>query len=166
MSQPFVGEIRMFAGTFAPNGWAFCDGQLMAIADNTTLFALIGTTYGGDGQSTFALPDLRSRLPVHVGSGFALAQSGGVELVTLTLSQIPGHTHIPQAATTTQGVNTPVANVWAASPTYKEYGPTPDSAMSAAALPSTGGNQPHDNMVPFLAVNFILSLYGIFPSQN
>jgi microcystin-dependent protein len=163
--NPYVGEIRMFAGNFAPQGWAFCDGSLLAIADYTPLYDLIGTTYGGDGQTTFALPNLLGRVPVHQANGFSLGQSAGSEEVTLTQSQLPTHSHVPQAARTTQGVNTPAGNVWAASPEYAEYGPAPDSSMSAQALASTGGGQPHDNMVPYLAINFIIALFGIFPSQ-
>lgn len=166
MSDPYTGEIRIFAGNFAPAGWALCDGTVLPISEYDALFNLIGTTYGGDGQSTFALPDLRSRVPVHqAASGFFLGQNGGVEAVVLQQTQIASHSHVPQAARTTQGVNTPAGNLWAASPTYTEYGPTPDSAMGGAALGSTGGSQPHDNMVPFLAINFIIALYGIYPTQ-
>lgn len=166
MSQPFIGEIRMFAGNFAPVGWAFCDGAIIPISQNDALFNLIGTTYGGDGQTTFALPNLQSRVPIHVGPGFALGQAGGAESVTLTTSQIPGHAHVPQAATagTQSG---PAGGVWASSSTVNLYTAGPaTSAMSASAIGQTGGSQPHDNMVPFLVVNFILSLFGVFPSQT
>ncbi len=169
MSSPFIGEIRMFAGNFAPVGWAFCNGALMDIAQNDALFNLIGTTYGGDGQTTFALPDLQSRVPVHVGPGFALGQSGGVESVTLTTSQIPAHSHVPQSFSNAQGgnQNAPTNGVWASSTTGSVYvsGTAPTNAMSTDAIDPSGGSQPHDNMVPFLVVNFILSLFGIFPSQ-
>lgn len=166
MSSPFIGEIRMFAGNFAPNGWAFCDGSLLPISENDALFNLIGTTYGGDGQSTFALPDLRSRVPVHVGAGFALGQSGGVEQVTLTTSQIPGHRHTPQAQSGGGSQAGPGGGLWATGAnTIYAAGP-PDSPMASAAIGATGGSQPHDNMLPFLTVNFILSLFGIFPSQT
>jgi len=157
----------MFGGNFAPAGWAFCNGALIPISENDALFNLIGTTYGGDGQSTFALPNLQSRVPVHVGPGFALGQSGGTEAVTLTTSQIPAHSHVPQAFTTAGNLNTPAAGVWAFSNSGTLYGDTaPSSPFAPTAIGSSGGSQPHDNMVPFLAVNFILSLFGIFPSQS
>ncbi len=165
MSSPFIGEIRMFGGNFAPVGWAFCNGALIPISENDALFNLIGTTYGGDGQNTFALPNLQSRVPVHVGPGFALGQAAGAETVTLTTSQIPAHSHVPQGNTAgTQA--SPANNVWANS-SLGQFDNTnpPDSTMAPQAIGSTGGSQPHDNMIPFLVVNFILSLFGIFPSQ-
>jgi microcystin-dependent protein len=170
MSSPFIGEIRMFAGNFAPVGWAFCNGALIPISENDALFNLIGTTYGGDGQSTFALPNLQSRVPVHVGPGFALGQMGGAETVTLTTSQIPAHTHVPQANSTAGSSDNPGNRVWARS-TAKPYASVtppsspPNTQMNAAAMGLAGGSQPHDNMVPFLVINFIISLFGIFPSQ-
>ena len=164
MSSPFVGEIRMFAGNFPPAGWAFCDGTLMVIAENETLFQLIGTTYGGDGLNTFALPDLRGRIPLHAGPGFQLGQLAGEETVTLTVNQIPSHSHVPQASINTGSQASPINGVWAAS----NLGPYSDVApalpMDPGALGLTGGSQPHDNMPPFLAVNFIISLFGIFPT--
>lgn len=168
MSSPFVGEIRMFAGNFAPVGWAFCNGALMPISENDVLFNLIGTTYGGDGQSTFALPNLQSRIPIHVGPGYALGQSGGIEEVTLTTSQIPAHSHVPVANSAAGGQQSPTNGVWASSnPSLNNYSTTaPSIAMAATVLGAAGGSQPHDNMVPHLAVNFILSLFGIFPSQS
>jgi len=166
LSQPYVGEIRMFGGNFAPVGWAFCSGQILPISENETLFNLIGTTYGGDGQSTFALPNLQSRLPIHVGTGFALGQTGGSETVTLTVSQIPAHTHVPQANSGQGTASNPSGNVWAESPLNNYSATAPSSAMNAAAIGSAGGSQPHDNMPPFLVVNFIISLFGIFPSQS
>jgi microcystin-dependent protein len=165
MSSPFIGEIRMFAGNFAPQGWSFCDGSLIPISENDALFNLIGTTYGGDGQSTFALPDLRSRVPVHAGPGFTLGQTGGEETVTLTVQQIPSHIHVPQAKSVAGNQASPAGGVWAASSLNQYTANTPSSSMDAAALGSAGGSQPHDNMVPFLVVNFILSLFGVFPSQ-
>jgi microcystin-dependent protein len=167
MSSPFIGEIRMFGGNFAPAGWAFCDGRLIPISENDALFNLIGTTYGGDGQTTFALPNLQSRVPVHVGPGFALAQMGGAEQVTLTTSQIPAHTHVPQGQSG-NGSQGPGGGVWAKSATNQNIYQTtaPNAAMNAAAIAFSGGSQPHDNMIPFLCVNFILSLFGVFPSQN
>ena len=166
MSNPFIGEIRMFGGNFAPVGWAFCNGALMAIDQNTALFQLIGTTYGGDGQTTFALPDLQSRVPVHVGPGFALGQNGGVETVTLTSSQIPAHSHVPQANPNVGTQSGPGGGVWSPSSLNQFSSAAPSVTMAPAALGSAGGSQPHDNMAPFLVVNFILSLFGIFPSQT
>ena len=167
MSSPFIGEIRMFAGNFAPVGWAFCDGSLIPISENDTLFNLIGTTYGGDGQNTFALPDLRSRVPVHVGPGFVLGQTGGAETVTLTTSQIPAHSHVPVANTSGTAAN-PSGNVWAGTSSLSPYAPAAsiNGQMNGAAIGPSGGSQPHDNMVPFVAINFILSLFGIYPSQT
>lgn len=165
MSNPFIGEIRMFGGNFAPAGWAFCDGSLLPISQNDALFNLIGTTYGGDGVNTFALPDLRSRVPVHVGPGFALGQSGGAETVTLTVNQIPAHSHVPQAKSTQGSQPSPQNNVWALSGSNQFTNTAPSITMAANAMGQSGGSQPHDNMIPFLAVNFILSLFGIFPAQ-
>jgi microcystin-dependent protein len=167
MSSPFIGEIRMFAGNFAPAGWSFCNGAIIPIDQNDALFNLIGTTYGGDGQTTFALPDLQSRVPVHVGPGFALAQAGGAETVTLTTSQIPAHPHVPQCNSGTGNQQGPGNGVWASPTTGAIYSSTaPSLAMDPAAVGATGGSQPHDNMIPFLVINFILSLFGIFPSQT
>jgi microcystin-dependent protein len=166
MSNPYVGEIRMFAGNFAPAGWALCQGQLLPISENETLFNLIGTTYGGDGQNTFALPSLASRIPMHQGNGFTLAQQAGEETVTLLVSQIPGHSHVP-LANSNPGNQLTAGGLWASSGTATLYTATaPASAMAGNAIGSTGGSQPHDNMVPFLVVNFIISLFGIFPSQS
>lgn len=169
MSQPFIGEIRMFAGNFAPVGWAFCNGAVIPISENDALFNLIGTTYGGDGLTTFALPNLQSRVPVHVGPNFALGQVGGAESVTLTTSQIPAHSHVPQGFSAQGGgnQNTPQNGVWATSTAGSVYSNTaPTVAMDPNAIGSTGGSQPHDNMIPFLVINFIISLFGIFPSQT
>jgi microcystin-dependent protein len=169
MAQPYVGEIRMFAGNFAPAGWMFCEGQLLPISEYETLFQLIGTTYGGDGQSTFALPDLRGRSPVHMGNGFILAETGGAEEITLTVNQIPAHSH-PFLATSALGsAPSPLNNVVAQTRVanvdlYLEDTPTVN--MSAAAISAVGGSQPHTNFQPYLCVNFILSLFGIFPSPT
>jgi microcystin-dependent protein len=165
MSQPYVGEIRMFAGNFAPAGWMFCAGQLLPISEYETLFNLIGTTYGGDGQSTFALPDLQGRLPIHMGSGFVLAENGGVENVTLTTAQIPAHAHTVFATTNANTASLPGGNFLAAGPDIYDQN-KPGSSTMAAAIGSVGGSQPHDNFQPYLCVNFILSLFGIFPSQS
>ena len=173
MSQPYVGEIRMFAGNFAPVGWMFCQGQLLAISQFSTLFNLIGTTYGGDGLTTFALPDLRSRVPIHMGTDsfgnpYAIGQSAGVEAVTLTTSQIPAHSHVPQCNSSSGTSASPANDVWAVpNPSVTIYSNVaPSLAMNAAAVGSAGGSQPHDNMIPFLVINFIISMFGIFPSQN
>jgi microcystin-dependent protein len=165
VSEPYVGEIRMFAGNFAPAGWMFCAGQLLPISEYETLFNLIGTTYGGDGQSTFALPDLQGRLPIHMGSGFILAQNGGVENVTLTTNQIPAHTHPVYATTNSNTASLPGGNFLAAGPDIYDQN-KPGTTTMAAAIGSVGGSQPHDNFQPYLCVNFILSLFGIFPSQS
>ena len=167
MAQPYVGEIRMFAGNFAPAGWMFCEGQLLPISEYETLFNLIGTTYGGDGQSTFALPDLRGRIPIHQGNGFILAETGGAEEITLTVSQIPAHSHPFLASTGPGGVNTPVTNVLAESPSLSIYiQDNPNTNLNPAVITSVGGSQPHTNFQPYLCVNFIISLFGIFPSPT
>lgn len=167
MAQPYVGEIRMFAGNFAPAGWAFCEGQLLAISENETLFQLIGTTYGGDGQSTFALPDLRGRLPLHMGNGFILAETGGAEEITLTVQQIPAHTHPLLAAGVTGDQISPSGNLPANSFNVTPYiNDGPNGNMSANAITAMGGSQPHTNFQPYLCVDFIISLFGIFPSPT
>jgi microcystin-dependent protein len=166
MAQPYVGEIRMFAGNFAPAGWMFCEGQLLPISENETLFQLLGTTYGGDGQSTFALPDLRGRLPLHQGNGFTLAETGGAEEITLTVSQIPAHSHPFLAAdATAAGANPQTALL--AKPTASIYnaGTNPVN-MAAQVVGSVGGSQPHTNFQPYLCVDFIISLFGLFPSPT
>ena len=175
MSSPYVGEIRMFAGNFAPVGWMFCEGQLLAISENPTLFNLVGTTYGGDGQSTFALPDLRGRFPLHQGAGFTLAETGGVETVTLGLSQTPAHSH-PASCSSGGNSSTPVGNYWSTDPAGNTaaYNETGGSMMAVAgangtppgAIGSTGGGQAHTNFSPYLCVEFIISLFGVYPSQT
>ena len=167
MAQPYVGEIRMFGGNFAPAGWMFCDGSITSIAENETLFQLIGTTYGGDGQSTFAVPDLRGRVPIHQGNGFSLAQNGGTESVTLTTQQIPNHTHPMVVGTGTPNSASPSGNFLSASSQVTMFFTDPPSVnMNANAITAIGGNQPHENRQPFLTVSFIISLYGIFPSPT
>lgn len=167
MAQPYVGEIRMFAGNFAPAGWMFCQGQLLPISENETLFQLIGTTYGGDGQSTFALPDLRGRIPIHQGNGFILAQTGGAEQVTLTVNQIPAHSHPLLVSGDTGDQANPGGNVLSNSQGVTPYiADPPTTAMNAAAITATGGSQPHTNFQPYLCVDFIISLFGIFPSPT
>jgi len=167
MAQPYVGEIRMFAGNFAIAGWMFCEGQLLPISEFETLFNLIGTTYGGDGQSTFALPDLRGRLPIHFGNGFILAETGGAEEITLTVSQIPAHSHAFLGTSSAATQPNPAGNVVAQSLTVSFYNSAaPNAAMAPGAISSVGGSQPHSNFQPYLCVNFIISLFGIFPSQT
>lgn len=171
MGQPYVGEIRLFGGNFAPAGWMFCDGSLLPISENETLFQLIGTTYGGDGQSTFALPDLRGRLPMHMGQGSGLsnrilAETGGAETVTLTVQQIPIHTHAPAAVSGNGNQATPQNGVWAGVTTSIYTTNPPSTPFNATLGGSSGGSQPHENLMPFLCVSFIISLYGIFPSPT
>lgn len=167
MAQPYVGEIRMFAGNFAPAGWMFCEGQLLPISENETLFQLIGTTYGGDGQSTFALPDLRGRIPIHQGNGFILAETGGAEEVTLTVQQIPAHAHPALGAAVTGDQTSANGAVPANSVTITPYLNTaPDTAFNAGAVGPVGGSQPHTNFQPYLCIDFIISLFGIFPSPT
>ena len=167
MAQPYVGEIRMFGGNFAPAGWMFCEGQLLPISENETLFQLIGTTYGGDGQETFALPDTRGRIPIHQGSGFILAETGGAEEITLTVSQMPSHNHAALAAAV-QGDQTSANNALPAnSVTITPYlNSAPDSNFNGGAIGPAGGSQPHTNFQPYLCIDFIISLFGIFPSPT
>ena len=167
MAQPYVGEIRMFAGNFAPAGWMFCEGQLLPISENETLFQLIGTTYGGDGQSTFALPDLRGRIPVHQGNGFILAETGGAEEITLTVNQIPAHSHPLLASGATATNANPTGNVVGNQTLAQLYVEDVTSTnLSPNAVTSVGGSQPHTNFQPYLCVDFIISLFGIFPSPT
>jgi microcystin-dependent protein len=172
MGEPFVGEIRMFAGNFPPSGWAFCNGQTMPISENETLFNLIGTTYGGDGQETFNLPDLQGRVPMHAGTGkdgitYTLGEKAGTESVTLTTQQIPVHNHAFVASQAIAGQANASGNVNAQSASIDWYiEDTPSVNMSANSITSAGGSQPHENLQPYLVIDFILSLFGVFPSQN
>ncbi|WP_136616189.1 MULTISPECIES: phage tail protein [Mesorhizobium] len=167
MAQPYVGEIRMFAGNFAPAGWMFCDGQLLPISENETLFNLIGTTYGGDGQSTFALPDLRGRLPIHQGNGFTLSETGGVEEVTLNVNQMPAHSHLFIASSDVANSPNPGSSLIGRSPQVNMFiNAVPSVPMAPQFINSVGGNQPHSNFQPYLCVDFIISLFGIFPSPT
>lgn len=170
--MPYIGEIRMFGGNFAPAGWMFCEGQTLAISENDFLFTLIGTTYGGDGETTFNLPDLRGRLPIHQGQGSGLAsrilaENGGIEATTLTTQQLPVHTH-PLAASSAQGtLNSPIDAVPAQGPTvilYREI--APNAGLLNTAVAPAGGSQPHDNLQPYLCISFIISLFGVFPTQT
>ena len=167
MAQPYVGEIRIFAGNFAPAGWMFCEGQQLPISENETLFQLIGTTYGGDGQETFNLPDLRGRIPIHQGNGFTLAETGGAEEITLSVNQIPQHTHPLMASAVPGTLGAPANNTLAGSPSIDMYRETsPSVPLVPSAIGPAGGSQPHTNFQPYLCVNYILSLYGIFPSPT
>jgi microcystin-dependent protein len=165
MGEPFVGEIRMFAGNFPPAGWHFCDGALMPISENEALFQIIGTTYGGDGQETFALPNLQSRLPMHQGNGHVIGEMAGVEEVTLTTQQIPTHTHAAQCVGGAGNQQDPTGHVWAGAQLGVNLFSNVAPAINMAnAISPTGGSQPHENMVPFLGVNFIISLFGVYPA--
>ena len=167
MADPYVGEIRMFGGNFEPNGWKFCWGQEMPISDYETLFQLIGTTYGGDGETYFNLPNLAGRFPLHRAGVGQIAITGGVESVTLTANQIPAHNHSLVATTALANKGTPGNVTVAQAPTVQLYaGDDPNVAMAAQALQPAGGSQPHDNMHPYLGVNFIISLFGAFPSPT
>jgi microcystin-dependent protein len=157
----------MFAGNFAPVGWAFCDGAMIPVSENDVLFQLIGTTFGGDGQDTFALPDLRGRVPVHWGASITLGENGGTEEVTLTTSSIPAHTHTFLATNNGGNQPAPIGFLPAANNVVKLYTSLPpNTALTSNSITSAGGSQPHTNIQPYLAINFILSLYGIFPSQQ
>jgi len=173
MSEPFVGEIRMFAGNFAPLGWAYCDGQLLAVANNDALFSLLGTIYGGDGRTTFGLPDLRGRIPIHAGSGpglspRALGAKGGAEKVTITTNELPSHTHDASATASTAGSGDPTGRVPANTSPTNVYSTSLATAqtLSSAAVSSTGGSQSHTNIMPYLCVHFIIALFGIYPSRH
>jgi len=167
MAQPYVGEIRMFAGNFAPAGWMFCEGQLLPISENETLFQLIGTTYGGDGESTFGLPDLRGRIPIHQGNGFILAETGGAEEITLTVSQIAAHTHPFLGANAVANDPNPTGHVVAESSAISLYqSEAPTVALAPQTVGPVGGSQPHTNFQPYLCISFIISLFGIFPSPT
>ena len=171
MSQPYIGEIRMFGGSFAPAGWALCNGAPMAISENDALFTLIGTTYGGDGQETFNLPNLQSRTPIHAGQGpgqnYTLGQQGGVESVTLSTQQIPVHNHAYVASSAVGAGSDPTNSLVSQHPTASIYAATPPgAAMNAQVVQASGGNQPHDNLQPYLCITYIISLFGVFPSQT
>lgn len=167
MSQPYVGEIRMFGGNFAPVGWAFCDGSPQSISENEVLFQLIGTTYGGDGESTFNLPDLRGRTPVHNGPNYVIGQSAGTESITLNVQQLPTHTHPMVAAGSAADAVVPTSGFPSFPPSLAMYfNSPPDAALNPLAVLPVGGSQPHENMQPYLAISFIISLFGIFPSQS
>ena len=166
MSNPFIAEIRMVAFTFAPRGWALCDGQLLPINQNQALFSILGTTFGGNGQTTFALPDLRGRSPIHPDTQVLLGQTGGEENHTLAIAEMPGHTHQAQGDANSASVSSPTGNVWAASANNPFSSSAPDTALNPASVGPAGGSQPHPNQQPYLVVNFVIALTGIFPSRN
>lgn len=165
MSEPFIGEIKIISWNFPPKGWAFCNGALLPINQNQALFSIFGTTYGGDGRTNFALPNLQGRMPVHVGNGIVLGERGGETAHTLNISELPSHAHTPVANSAAATVGTPNANLWAAQ-NAAAYASSANNAMSPSTIGPTGGNQPHENMSPYLVLNFVIALQGIFPSQN
>jgi len=166
MPDPYLSEIKLFAFNFPPKGWAFCNGQLLPINQNQALFSLLGTTYGGDGQTNFALPDLRGRAPIHHGSSFNLGQRGGEEAHTITMGEMAAHSHLARASADNPTVTAPTNNFWASNTGFTPYGSTGDVALSPTCISNTGGSQPHENRSPFLVLNFCIALQGIFPSQN
>jgi microcystin-dependent protein len=168
MSEPYIGEVRMVAFNYAPRGWALCNGQSMLISQNPALYDLIRTTYGGDGQTAFALPNLQSRVPMHQANEHALGEKGGAEQVTLAVAELPAHLHLPQADIFNGNTSDPTGNIWASSEASKQYvvGDAPNVSMNASAMAPTGGGQWHDNMLPFLAINFVIALEGIYPTPS
>ena len=170
MASPFIGQIMIAAFNFAPRGWAFCNGQLLPIAQNQALFSILGTTYGGNGQTTFALPDLRGRVPMQSGQGpgltaRTLGEVSGSEAVTLLQTQMPAHTHLAQASASAPAVGVPTGNAWATGGTAA-YAASPNTMMAGEALNNAGGGQPHENRAPLLVVNYCIALSGTFPSRN
>lgn len=164
MAEPFVAEIRIFSFNFPPSGWAMCNGQTMSISQNTALFSLLGTTYGGNGTTNFALPNLQGCMPVHVGNGIILGQTGGEVNHTLTLSEMPAHTHAAVGSSTPANLGVPTGNLWATG--NAAYNPTPNTTMNPACIQSSGGGLSHPNMSPYLTVNFCIALQGIFPPRS
>ncbi len=166
MAEPFLSEIRIFSFNFAPRSWAQCNGQLLPINQNQALFSLLGTTYGGDGRVNFALPDFRGRVPMHTGGGLTLGQRGGEEVHTLTLAEMPAHTHTVNASTNGPTVTAPTGNFWSSGTGFSPYGTTANTAMSPQAVSNIGGSQAHENRSPYLTLNICIALQGIFPSPN
>ena len=164
MSEPFLSEIKIFSMGFAPKGWALCDGQLLPINQNQALFSLLGTTYGGDGRVNFGLPDLRGRVPLHMGGGLTLGQRGGEEAHTLRVGEMPAHVHVPGAMPGTADTADPTGKVWGGG--RAAYSPAPSGSMNPASVGNAGGSQPHENRSPFLTLSFCIALQGIFPSQT
>lgn len=170
MSEPFLAEIRIVGFNFAPRGWAFCDGQILPINQNQSLYSLLGTTYGGDGRTTFALPDLRSRTPIHRSGGHRLGQKSGAETVTLTAAEMPAHTHTAKASSSTGNQVSPAARVLAAVAApdlaYADPAAATTTALRSGTVTNAGGGQAHDNMQPYLTLGFVIALQGLFPSRN
>jgi len=166
MSDPYIGEVKLISFNFPPKGWAFCNGQLLAINQNQALFSILGTMYGGNGQTNFALPNLQSRIPLHQGQGFNVGQAGGETAHTLTINEMPTHTHPGAAQSTASNPGfSPAGAIWATAPTAL-YAPAPNAQLNAAAVSNNGGSQPHENQAPYLVLNFVIALVGIFPSRN
>jgi microcystin-dependent protein len=165
MSEPFLGEIKIISWNFPPKGWTFCNGQLLPINQNQALFSILGTTFGGDGMRTFGLPNLQGRSPFHVGNGIVLGEMGGETSHTLNISEVPSHNHVPVGSSNNPSVATPAGNLWATQ-NSNPYASNFNSSMNPQCITATGGSQPHENMSPYLVLNFIIALQGIFPSQN
>ena len=165
MAEPFLGEVKIVSFNFPPKGWALCNGQIMPINQNQALFSLLGTQYGGDGQRTFALPNLQGCTPIHMGQGFVIGQKGGEVGHALTITEMPAHVHVPAATTNSPAVDTVANNVWCSS-SANPYGPTPNVNMSPSAIAFAGGSQPHLNLSPYLVLNMVVALVGIFPSPT
>jgi microcystin-dependent protein len=165
MSEPFLGEIKIISWNFPPKGWTFCNGQLLPINQNQALFSILGTTYGGDGRVNFGLPNLQGRMPVHVGDGIVLGEQGGETAHTVNISELPAHNHVPVGSGNAPSAASAAGNLWSTFATNL-FNSTFDSAMSPQCITATGGSQPHENMSPYLVLNFIIALQGIFPSQN
>jgi len=165
MSDPFIGEIKAISFNYPPKGWAFCNGQLLSISQNQALFSILGTMYGGDGQTNFALPNLQGRMPIHQGSGYVVGQRGGEAAHVLTINEMPAHNHPAQAGASADAAS-PNGTAWAPADGAVEYYPTPNTTMNPAAIGNIGGSQPHPNEAPYLVLNFVIALVGIFPSRN
>lgn len=165
MSEPFLGEIKIISWNFPPKGWTFCNGQLLPINQNQALFSILGTTYGGDGRQTFGLPNLQGRSPFHVGNGISLGELGGETSHTVNISELPAHAHSPVGVSTQANLASPVNNLWAMDGS-NPFNAAANTTMNPASILPTGGSQPHENMSPYLVLNFIIALQGIFPSQN
>ena len=167
MSTPFLGQIQIMSFNFPPKGWTLCNGQLLPINQNQALFAILGTTYGGNGQTTFALPNLQGRTPMHVGGGISLGQVGGEAIHTLNIAELPAHNHVPVGNSNAPSSASPAGNVWATNPITSPYAAASDgNVMNPSCIAAVGGNQPHENRSPYLTLNFVIALQGIFPSQN